>query len=88
MLTETKKWREQNLVTLFVVPDCPLCAEARLWLKQQSIKYFERDVSQDFGALRTMYELTRQRFVPVFEADGRAIVRPTNKQLMEFFSNR
>jgi hypothetical protein len=28
-----------------------------------------------------MYELTRQRLVPVFEANGRALVRPTNEEL-------
>jgi glutaredoxin len=73
-----------KLVTLYVVPDCPLCAHARSWLKQQGIDYNERDVANEFGALRAMYKLTRQRFVPVFEAEGRSLVRPTDKELAEF----
>ena len=68
-------------VTLYVVPGCPLCAEARRWLERHQIDYTERDVANDFGALRAMYRLTRQKLVPVFEARGRALVRPTNDEL-------
>jgi len=68
-------------VTLYVVPDCPLCADARAWLKQNAVDYVERDVANDFGSLRAMYGLTRQRFVPVFELNGRALVRPSNDEL-------
>ncbi len=71
-------------VILYVVPDCPLCAHARAWLKQHDVAYNERDVKNDFGALRAMYELTRQRLVPVFEAKGRALVRPNDEELAEF----
>lgn len=70
--------------TLYVVPDCPLCAHARSWLQQHGVDYVERDVAGDFGALRAMYELTRQRLVPVFEANGRALVRPNDAELSEF----
>ncbi len=70
-------------VTLYVVPDCPLCTRARAWLDEHSIEYVERDVANDFGALRAMHRLTRQRFVPVFEMNGRALVRPTEMELTE-----
>lgn len=70
-------------VTLYVVPDCPLCARARAWLKSHGIEYAERDVANDFGALRAMHRLTRQRLVPVFEARGQALVRPTEAELTE-----
>lgn len=73
-----------TLVTLYVVPDCPLCARARRWLTENRIIFIERDVAQNFGALRAMYELTKQRLVPVFEAKGQALVRPTDKQLADF----
>ena len=73
-------------VTLYVVPDCPLCAHARAWLRQHNVAYRERDVKNDFGALRAMYELTRQRFVPVFETKGRALVRPDDEELARFLS--
>jgi glutaredoxin len=73
-----------NPVTLYVVPDCPLCAHARAWLRQHDVAYLERDVKNHFGALRAMYKLTRQRLVPVFEAKGRALVRPGDEELAEF----
>jgi glutaredoxin len=68
-------------VTLYVVPGCPLCADARRWLEQHGVGYSERDVANDFGALRAMYRLTRQGLVPVFEKNGRALVRPTDREL-------
>jgi glutaredoxin len=73
----------QTLVTLYVVPDCPLCAHARAWLDQHGVDYVERDVAQNFGALRAMYQLTGQRLVPVFAAKGRALVRPTDEELTD-----
>ena len=71
-------------MTLYVVPGCPLCAHARDWLQQHGVDYLERNVADDFGALRAMYELTRQRLVPVFESNGKALVRPTDSELAEF----
>jgi glutaredoxin len=75
---------EDKLVTLFVVPDCPLCAQARSWLQHHDVAYVERDVASNFGALRAMYELTKQRLVPVFAGGGRALVRPTDEELNAF----
>jgi glutaredoxin len=71
-------------VRLYVVPGCPLCADARRWLTQHQIEYVELDVATNFGALRSMYRLTKQRYVPVFEAKGRALVRPTDEELAAF----
>ena len=68
-------------MSLYVVPDCPLCARARDWLNGHGVAYVECDVANNFGALRRMYELTRQRLVPVFEVDGRALVRPDEEAL-------
>jgi glutaredoxin len=73
----------KELVTLYVVPACPLCAHARLWLAQHEVVYVERNVASDFGALRSMYKLTKQNLVPVFEANGQALVRPTDEELAE-----
>jgi len=75
---------ENDPVILYVVPDCPLCAHARAWLTQHRVAYLERDVKNNFTALRAMYKLTRQRYVPVFEAKGRAFVRPNDDALAEF----
>lgn len=71
----------QPPVTLYAVPNCPLCAEARAWLRRNGVEFVERDVARSFGALRAMYRLTRQNLVPVFEARGRALVRPREEEL-------
>ena len=70
-------------VTLYVVPNCPLCSSARVWLNEHNVDYVERDVANDFGAFRRMYKLTQQRLVPVFEANGKVLVRPSNQELNE-----
>jgi glutaredoxin len=70
-------------VVLYVVPGCPLCARAREWMRDRQVEYLERDVANDFGALRSMYKATRQNLVPVFEYKGRALVRPTYQELDE-----
>lgn len=75
---------DEASVTLYVVPGCPLCVAARAWLERHGIVYRERDVARDFGALRAMYRSTRQNLVPVFEFEGRALVRPNDEQLREF----
>ena len=73
-----------TIVRLYVVPDCPLCSHARSWLGDHNIAFVEHDVANSFGSLRAMYELTRQRLVPVFEVNGRALVRPTDDELAAF----
>ena len=73
----------QRVVNLYVVPGCPLCARARDWLNKHGIPYVESDVANNFGALRRMYKLTRQNLVPVFEVDGRALVRPDDETLTD-----
>jgi glutaredoxin len=72
-----------NQITLFVVPGCPLCAQARAWLARRGVCFTERDVKNDFGALRQMYRLTRQNLVPVVANSQRALVRPAEAELAE-----
>jgi glutaredoxin len=75
--------RPTPTITLYVIPDCPLCADARARLQRSGVEFRERDVASDFGALRTMYRLTRQNLVPVVEVGGRALVRPTDDELRQ-----
>lgn len=75
---------EKSKVVLYVVPDCPLCARARAWLRRHDIPFVERDVANDFGALRSMYKLTGQRLVPVFQTDAGVFVRPSEEELELF----
>lgn len=76
-----------DAITLYVVPDCPLCERLRAELKRQAISFSERDVANDFSALRRMYRLTEQRFVPVVEHNGVALVRPSETELEHLLRN-
>jgi len=65
-----------NQIVFFTVPDCRLCDEVRQWLKDNQVKFIERDVAGDFGSLREMYKLTGQSLVPVVSFKSKAVVRP------------
>ena len=73
-------------LTLYVVRNCPLCSHAKSWLETHAIPYVERDVADDWGALRVMVKLTHQRLVPVVEYGGRAMVRPSDDELKDLVS--
>lgn len=79
---------EKAGVTLYVVPGCPLCEDARRWLSRNGVAFVERDVANDFGALRRMYRATRQRLVPVVESGPRALVRPTERELTDLLRTK
>jgi glutaredoxin len=68
-------------VILYVVPACPLCDDARTALRAEGVTFVERDVANDFGALRRMYKNTRQSLVPVVEKDGAFLVRPSRDEI-------
>jgi arsenate reductase-like glutaredoxin family protein len=74
----------EQVITLYVVPNCALCDHARGWLAENGIEHVERDVAGDFGALRAMYKLTKQNLVPVVETNGRTLVRPSDEELIKF----
>lgn len=71
-------------VILYVVPNCPLCERARAWMNRHDVPFIERDVANDYAALRAMYKLTRQGLVPVFQTDEGAWVRPSEDELETF----
>jgi glutaredoxin 3 len=73
-------------LVLYVVPNCPLCDEVRMWLRSANVEFAERDVANDYSALRKMYKLTRQGLVPVIEKQGQALVRPDKETLERFLS--
>lgn len=74
---------DENQITLYTVPGCPLCSAAREMLADMELSYVQQDVANSYPALRRMYKLTRQGLVPVFEFGGKALVRPTRDELEE-----
>ncbi len=60
---------------LFVKPGCPYCAAAKDDLQRRGIRYIERDVHDDPGALQQMLELNgHRRHVPTIVHDGQVTV--------------
>lgn len=74
---------QENSIVLYVVPGCPLCSDAREALDAVGLPFTERDVQNDFGALRRMYKNTKQSLVPVIERAGTFLVRPTREQIRD-----
>jgi glutaredoxin len=81
MTSSTNEQGDALAVILYVVPGCPLCARTRSWLLRNNVRFSERDVANDFGALRAMYKLTRQNLVPVVQTADGALVRPSDEDL-------
>ncbi len=74
-------------VTLFVVPQCPLCQNMREILQRHNIPFIEHDVTSDYSALRKMFKLTRQKMVPVVEYAGKTLVRPNEQDVLTLIQN-
>lgn len=79
--------RNSKQVTLYTVPGCPLCRDARQMLMGMGIAYVQQDVADSYPALRRMYKLTRQGLVPVVEFNGKALVRPTQDEVLNLVRN-
>lgn len=75
-------------VTMFVVPNCPLCEDMRRILRDNRISFVEQDVTVDYPALRMMFKLSRQRLVPVVEYAGQVLVRPTEEEVLTLLAVR
>ena len=61
-------------VTVFSTSTCPWCLKVKEFLKQNNVKYTEKNVGQDQEAADYMIEKTGQMGVPVTEVEGKFIV--------------
>jgi len=61
-------------VDIYTSPTCGYCHQAKRFLDERSIHYFEYDVSRDHDAAERMMNLTGQMGVPVLVIDGHVIV--------------
>ena len=61
-------------VTVFSTSTCPWCLKVKEFLKQNTVKYTEKNVGQDQEAADYMIEKTGQMGVPVTEVEGKFIV--------------
>ena len=61
-------------VIVFSTSTCPWCVKVKEFLKQNNIKYTEKNVGEDQKAADYMIEKTGQMGVPVTEIDGKFVV--------------
>ena len=61
-------------VTVYSTPSCPWCHKAKDFLKENKVKFEDRDTSSDEAARSEMIEKSGQMGVPVLDIDGTIIV--------------
>jgi len=68
-------------VKIYTTPTCPWCHKAKEWLKQNKIKYIEKNVAADELAREEMIKKSGQMGVPVLEIKGKIIVGFDRKEI-------
>lgn len=61
-------------VDIYTSPTCGYCHQAKRFLNERGIRYFEYDVSRDQDAAERMINLTGQMGVPVVVIDGQVVL--------------
>jgi len=61
-------------VTVYSTKTCPWCVKAKEFLKQNKIKFEDKDVSADDKARNEMIKKTGQMGVPVIDINGEIII--------------
>ena len=61
-------------VTIYTTKTCKWCKMAKEFLKENNIRFTEKDVGSDMIAAREMIEKSGQMSVPVININGKIIV--------------
>lgn len=61
-------------VTVYSTQSCPWCVKAKEFLKQNKIKFEDKDVSENDKARDEMVKKSGQMGVPVIDIDGEIII--------------
>lgn len=61
-------------VTVYSTPTCPWCAKVKEYLKENSVKFVDADVSRDREKAQEMVKKSGQMGVPVVDINGKIIV--------------
>ena len=61
-------------VIVYSTATCPWCAKVKEFLKENKIKFTNKDVGEDSAAAKEMIIKSNQRGVPVIDIDGKIIV--------------
>ena len=72
-----------SAVTIYTTPTCPWCHKAKEWLKQNKIKYKEKNVAKDTKARAEIIKKSGQTAVPVLEIKGKIIIGFEPKEILK-----
>ncbi|NTV90841.1 MAG: NrdH-redoxin [Clostridiales bacterium] len=61
-------------VTIYTMPECEHCKEAKEYLKANDIEYIEKDVFRNKENAREMIEKSGRKVIPVIDIDGNIVV--------------
>ncbi len=61
-------------ITVYSTPTCPWCHKAKEFLRQNKVKFEDKDVSVDEKAREEMIKKSNQTGVPVIDISGTIIV--------------
>ena len=61
-------------VKIYTTPSCPWCKKTKEWLKENKVKYTEKNVAEDEKARNEMIQKSGQMGVPVLDIDGEILV--------------
>ena len=70
-------------VTVYSTPTCPFCVRAKQFLKENSIKFEDIDVSENQDKAQEMIKRSGQMGVPVLDIDGKIIVGFDKEKIKE-----
>lgn len=70
-------------VTVYSTPTCPFCVRAKQFLKENSIRFEDIDVSENQEKAQEMIKCSGQMGVPVLDIDGKIIVGFDKEKIKE-----
>lgn len=70
-------------VTVYSTPTCPFCVRAKQFLKENSIRFEDIDVSENQEKAQEMIKRSGQMGVPVLDIDGKIIVGFDKEKIKE-----
>ena len=75
-------------IKIYSTPECPWCAKAKEFLKDNKVKFGDLDISKNSKAAKEMIEKSEQKGVPVIDFNGEIIVGFDREKLEKLVKSR
>ena len=75
-----------TIVKIYTTPTCQWCKKTKDWLKQNNIKYTEKNVAKDRKARQEIIKKSGQTGVPVIDIKGKIIIGFDPKEIQKALS--